>query len=369
LTAIRVLVVDDSVVIRKLLTTTLNEDKEVEVVATASHGRIALAKIPQVNPDIVILDVEMPEMDGLETLLHLRKDWPRLPVIMFSTKTDRGAAATIEALSRGASDYVAKPSNVGSLVLAMARVREEMLPKIKALCPRGQRITPVVRLAPTPAAPAKGATIARTPVQALPIALVAIGASTGGPNALNIVLPRLAANFPVPIVIVQHMLATFTQHFAARLATQCQLQVVEAKEGDLLRPGCVYIARGDYHLLVARRGREGFAVLNQATPENFCRPAVDVLFDSAARAYGASVLGVVLTGMGQDGLRGSKAIRQAGGDVIVQDEETSVVWGMPGFVAAAGLATQVLPIDRVATEIERLVERRTAPLLSAVKSK
>jgi len=362
---IRVLVVDDSVVIRKLLTQTLSADPEIEVAATASLGKIALAKIPQVNPDIVILDIEMPEMDGLETLTLIRKQWPRLPVIMFSTKTERGAAATIEALTRGASDYVAKPSNVGSVVLAMERVREAMIPKIKALVPRGPRVAPVVRLAPVAAKTAAHAVL-RLPAKAVPVELVAIGASTGGPNALSIILPELPAEFPVPIVVVQHMLPTFTQHFALRLAAQCKLEVVEARQGDALRSGCVYIARGDFHLLVSRRGREGSLVLNQGTPENFCRPAVDVLFSSVATAYRASVLGVVLTGMGQDGLRGATAIREAGGNIIVQDEATSIVWGMPGIVAGAGLATQVLPLERIASEILRLVAKPAAtPLISS----
>jgi two-component system, chemotaxis family, protein-glutamate methylesterase/glutaminase len=391
---IRVLIVDDSVVIRKLLTQTLATDSAIEVAGTASNGKIAIAKIGQVNPDLIILDVEMPEMDGLETLTNIRKDWPKLPVIMFSTKTERGAVATVEALTRGASDYVAKPSNVGSVMLAMERVREVLIPKIKALVPRGQRpLPPSPRLSAKPeplpsgkpapllsARPgavevlrpgAPGALLGAKPALNLParvpgteavVELVVIGASTGGPNALTTLLPKLPANFPVPIVIVQHMLAAFTRHFAERLALQCKLRVVEPSHGDPIQAGTIYIAKGDYHLLVNRRGREGFVTLNQGAPENFCRPAVDVMFDSASSAYGASVLGVVLTGMGQDGYRGSRLIRQAGGNVIVQDEATSIVWGMPGMVASAGLATQVLPLERVAGEVERLVtQRRGAP--------
>jgi two-component system, chemotaxis family, protein-glutamate methylesterase/glutaminase len=391
---IRVLIVDDSVVIRKLLTQTLATDSSIEVAGTASNGKIALAKISQVNPELVILDVEMPEMDGLETLTNIRKDWPKLPVIMFSTKTERGAVATIEALTRGASDYVAKPSNVGSVMLAMERVREALIPKIKALVPRGQRpAVPAPRLSakPEPLLSSKpgpilsarpgavdvlrpglpGSLIGAKPGANLPVRvpgteaaveLVVIGASTGGPNALTTLLPKLPGDLPVPVVIVQHMLAAFTRHFAERLGLQCKLRVVEPNHGDPIQPGTIYVAKGDYHLLINRRGREGFVTLNQGPPENFCRPAVDVMFDSAASAYGASVLGVVLTGMGQDGYRGSRLIRQAGGNVIVQDEATSIVWGMPGMVAGAGLATQVLPLERVAGEIERLVmQRRGAP--------
>jgi two-component system chemotaxis response regulator CheB len=188
-----------------------------------------------------------------------------------------------------------------------------------------------------------------------PVEIVAIGASTGGPNALAVMLTQLPADFPVPIVIVQHMLATFTRHFATRLSHQCQIQIAEAAAGDALAPGCAYIARGDYHLLVERRAGRCYLVLNQDKVENFCRPAVDVLFRSVAHTYGSSALAVVLTGMGHDGLLGCSAIREAGGEVIVQDEPTSVVWGMPGFVARAGLANQVMPLDQLSGEVRRRV--------------
>lgn len=409
--AIRILVVDDSVVIRKLVTATLNEVGGMEVVATAATGKIALAKIPQCSPDIVILDVEMPEMDGIETLQQIRKLAPRLPVIMFSTKTERGAVATIEALTRGASDYVSKPSNMGNAMLAMARVREEMVPKILALTSGSRatsvrplsaplatlaqvtqvassspmaKTTPLATLRPAPAAsgtrtiPLPKVTsqvIARpqvtgpNPVIVLdgpirlhratgprpPVEIVAIGASTGGPNALAELLTQLPEDFPVPIVIVQHMLATFTRHFADRLAAQCRIKIVEANAGDALAPGRAYIARGDHHLLTERRMGRVCLAMNQSAQENFCRPAVDVLFRSVAASYGAGALAVVLTGMGHDGLLGSSAIRDAGGDVIVQDEQSSVVWGMPGFIARAGLASAVLGLEQLAGELRRRV--------------
>jgi two-component system chemotaxis response regulator CheB len=431
---VRILVVDDSVVIRKLLSTTLGEIAGLEVVATAALGKIALARIPQCNPDVVILDVEMPEMDGIETLKQIRKIAPRLPVIMFSTRTERGAVATIEALTSGASDYVAKPSNTGSVVTAMARVREEMVPKIFALT-AGRSATasapppaaggqapippspppaagappvqshllttqlptfgPTTRFGTTSSLPSLAHVPATTPattsqigLRTLPIPtvsrtgrstanpiiiadgpirlhravgprpvieIVAIGASTGGPNALSVMLGQLPADFPVPIVIVQHMLASFTRPFADRLAQQCRLKIVEAAVGDVLAPGCAYIARGDHHLIVERHaGRAGLA-MNQDAPENFCRPAADVLFRSVARSHGAGALAVVLTGMGHDGLSGCGAIREAGGDIIVQDEASSVVWGMPGFIARAGLASQVIAIDQLAGELRRRV--------------
>jgi two-component system chemotaxis response regulator CheB len=406
--AIRILVVDDSVVIRKLVTSTLNEVGGMEVVATAATGRIALAKIDRYRPDIVILDVEMPEMDGIETLQQIRKLAPRLPVIMFSTRTERGTVATIEALTRGASDYVAKPSSMGNVLLAMARVREEMVPKIQVLTsgsrpgavrppsaplatlaqigatsPLGKTV-PLATLRAAPLAPSTKTiplpkmttqVIARPQLTAPnpgivldgpirlhratgprpPVEIVAIGASTGGPNALVELLTQLPEDFAVPIVIVQHMLATFTRHFAQRLAAQCRIKIVEATAGDALAPGHVYIARGDYHLLTERRMGRVILAMNQDPQENFCRPAVDVLFRSVAASHGARALAVVLTGMGHDGLVGCGAIRDAGGDVIVQDEQSSVVWGMPGFIARAGLASQVLALDQLAGELRRRV--------------
>jgi two-component system chemotaxis response regulator CheB len=198
-----------------------------------------------------------------------------------------------------------------------------------------------------------------------PIEIVAIGASTGGPAALAVMLVQLPADFPVPIVIVQHMLASFTRPFAERLASQCRIKIVEATAGDALLPGRVYIARGDHHLLTERfMGRVTLA-MNQDGPENFCRPAVDVLFRSVAAAYGSAALAVVLTGMGHDGLMGCGAIRGAGGDVIVQDEQTSVVWGMPGFVARAGLASQVVPLDQMSSELRRRVAQGPTRVVGA----
>jgi two-component system chemotaxis response regulator CheB len=198
----------------------------------------------------------------------------------------------------------------------------------------------------------------RTAGRRAPVEIVAIGASTGGPNALSVMLDQLPADFSVPVVIVQHMLASFTRHFAQRLASQCKLKIVEATAGEPLAPGCAYIARGDHHLVVERRAGRASLAMNQDPLENFCRPAVDVLFRSVAQSYGAGALGVVLTGMGHDGLSGCSAICEAGGDVIVQDEASSVVWGMPGFVARAGLASDVLALDQISREVRRRVAVR-----------
>jgi two-component system, chemotaxis family, protein-glutamate methylesterase/glutaminase len=344
---IRVLVVDDSVVVRRLVSDILASDPRLEVVGTAANGKVALAKIPQVNPDLVTLDVEMPVMDGLETLKELRKDYPRLPVVMFSTLTERGASTTLDALERGANDYVAKPANVGSVTQSMEAVRSQLVPKIVALCTRTR---PVVPLLPKPGAVPVRTTGNRPSLQQR-VDVLAIGASTGGPDALSVVLGALPASLPVPVVVVQHMPPVFTKQFADRLDGRCALTVSEAVAGAPLRPGHVLIAPGDFHLRVRATNGSVHAHLDQGTPENYCRPAVDVLFRSVAETYGGRVLGLVLTGMGADGARGSAEIVRAGGSVLVQDEPSSVVWGMPGAVAAAGLASRQLPISQVASAI------------------
>lgn len=358
---IRVLVVDDAVVFRRLVSEELKNDPALEVVGTASNGRIALARIPQVNPDLVILDVEMPEMDGLATLAELRKTYPRLPVIMFSALTERGAEATLDALALGATDYFTKPTNEGSLEASLQVLREQLIPEIKALCGRtlvkGDEKAATTSLpshAPRPV-PHAAPPSPRDP--AGPVQVLAIGASTGGPNALAEVFRRFPADFPVPIVFVQHMPPMFTRLLAERLSAEFSIRVQEGSPDGVLRPGHAFIAPGNHHMTVARAGPVARVSTNQDPPENSCRPAVDVLFRSVATAFGANSLAVVLTGMGQDGLRGCEAIRQAGGQVLVQDEATSVVWGMPGAVARAGLAERVLPLSLIGDEILRRVRQ------------
>ena len=380
---VRVLVVDDAVVVRRIVTDALSTDPMIEVVGSAPNGRLALAKIPQLNPDIVTLDIEMPEMDGLAALREIRKTWPRLPVIMFSTLTERGAAATLDALALGASDYVTKPSNVGSVVVAQQRVREQLIPKIRSLCWRVTGVAAAGSLVPAAVRPVSrpGSAVAGTgepplsgQVAALRqrIDIVAIGVSTGGPNALARIIPQLPADLPVPVVIVQHMPALFTKLLAARLNAESAIAVEEGTPGRVLAPGCVYIAPGNYHMILTRDAASVRIATTQAPPENSCRPAVDVLFKSVAETFGANTLGVILTGMGQDGLRGCEFITEAGGQVVAQDQATSVVWGMPGFVANAGLADRLLPLDEVAAEITRRVrERRLSALhrsLTAIPS-
>lgn len=353
MTRIRVLVVDDAVVVRKLVSDVLASDPGIEVVGTAANGRIALGKIKDLAPDLVTLDVEMPELDGLATLTELRKSWPHLPVIMFSTLTGTGAATTLDALARGASDYVAKPSNTGSFGLAMERVRLELLPRIHALCrSRGAARNSV----PTrPALPRPATSRATAQARQTRISVVAIGCSTGGPNALDAILPVLPAELPVPVLIVQHMPPMFTRLLAERLATKCKIRVLEAQPGMAIEPGCAYVAPGDWHMLVRRSANGSFVETRQDPPENSCRPAVDVLFRSVAQAWGAETLALVLTGMGQDGLRGCEELARTGATILAQDQATSVVWGMPGYVAEAGLAQRVLPLGEIGTEIARRV--------------
>jgi two-component system chemotaxis response regulator CheB len=340
---IRVLVVDDAVVFRRLVADELAADPALDVVGTAANGRIALAKLTQVNPDIVILDIEMPELDGLATLREIRKTHPKLPVIMFSALTERGAEATLDALALGASDYFTKPTDAGGLDGSLKIIREELIPEIKALCRRSE--APAVAATP----PAPSATRAGR------IELLAIATSTGGPSALADLFAGLPADLPVPVVIVQHMPPMFTRLLAERLSAQSALRVEEGRSGGALLAGHAWIAPGDHHMVVARDVTGARVLIHQGPPENSCRPAADVLFKSAAKAFGPSVLAVVMTGMGQDGLRGCEAIRAAGGQVIVQDEATSVVWGMPGAVARAGLAERTLPLALLAPEVVRRV--------------
>jgi two-component system chemotaxis response regulator CheB len=357
---IRILVVDDSVVVRRMVSDALASDAQLEVAATAANGKIALAKIPQVNPDIVILDVEMPELDGIGTLVGIRKSLPKLPVIMYSTLTQRGAEATIEALSKGATDYVTKPSNVGSAAQGLECIRTQLIPKIKAICGRVLGL-PLPSPLPAPVAPKTPQTRLPFPRREERIDIVAIGVSTGGPNALASLIPSFPRDLPVPVVIVQHMPPVFTRLLAERLAAKSQIGVEEGYAGAILEPGCAWLAPGDYHMVVAGDGHGVMLRTHQGPPENSCRPAVDVLFRSVAEVYKSHALAVEMTGMGQDGLRGCEHIRESGGQILAQDQATSVVWGMPGFVANAGLADKVLPLDQLGMEILRRVRNGREP--------
>jgi two-component system chemotaxis response regulator CheB len=346
---IRVLVVDDSIVVRRVVMEELDAQSDIEVAGMAANGRIAVDKMSQLNPDLVILDIEMPEMDGLTALTHMRRTHPRTPIIMFSSLTELGASATLEALSRGASDFFAKPGGAGGLEASRKVIQSELIPAIRALC------------APKPAPASAPATIPHRPAPkhvstATPrVEILVIGTSTGGPNALAELFSALPAGFPVPIVVVQHMPPMFTQMLADRLSKNSRIPTVEAKSGTELEPGKAWIAPGDYHLVVERDGGRIRTKIHQEPQENACRPAVDPLLRSVAAVYGRTCLAVILTGMGRDGLGGCEAVRAAGGQILAQDEATSVVWGMPGFVVRAGLADSILPLSGIAGEIVRRV--------------
>jgi two-component system, chemotaxis family, protein-glutamate methylesterase/glutaminase len=347
----RVLVVDDAVVVRKVLSKAIAEDPALEVVATAANGRIGLSKFTVTKPDIVLLDIEMPQMDGLETVRELRKLDARVPIIMFSSLTERGAAVTLEALALGATDYATKPSNVDGAATFDA-VTRELIPKIRALCHlpalnSNLPGSPEPAILTTPKVP-------HNPLRLVsPAKIVVIGVSTGGPDALAHVLPFLPAQFPVPVLIAQHMPAIFTSMLATRLSAKSALPVRECVSGEPVAPGRAFLAPGDFHMIVQKESGSVCLRTHQGPRENFCRPSVDVLFRSVASVYEDRTLAVVLTGMGQDGLKGCELLYAAGARICVQDEASSVVWGMPGFVAKAGLADKILPLDEIAAEIVR----------------
>lgn len=393
----RVLIVDDSAVMRSLVRSVVCSDAGLEVVGTAGDGASALSSIQTLRPDLVLLDVEMPVMDGLVTLRMMRTKGHKMPVIMCSSLTQRGAKVTIEALANGAADYVAKPSGQAGREAAIQALAQDLIPKIHALTSQQHSMPPTSVFSPGPGSssgtgifsgPAashaqpvthsSGLPFAvgtpRTVVPSAPVApppqrsqavtanptVVAIGVSTGGPAALDVILPFLPASFPLPVLIVQHMPELFTKLFAERLNGRCNLAVREAVEGDVVRPGTIYIAKGNWHMEVmpgARIGAPHTLHLQQGPLENHCRPAVDVLFRSAAAAWGSGVLAVVLTGMGSDGTLGSKIIREHGGTVLAQDQASSAVWGMPGSVTNAGLAHRVLPLNAIVPEILRITSR------------
>lgn len=357
----RILIVDDSAVMRSLLRSVVCADDTLEVAGTAADGVSALESIPSLRPDLMLLDVEMPVMDGLVTLKQARKRGHRMPVIMCSSLTQRGARVTIEALASGASDYVSKPVGQASREAAMRALSQDLLPKINALTRGVAQAAGSFGLGTSVLPMAVGALPHRIQPIAITPVVVAIGVSTGGPAALDQVLPSLPSYFPLPVLVVQHMPELFTRPLAERLNGRCRLQVREAAEGDAVAAGTISIARGNWHMEVVASARPGVAAtlhLTQGPPENHCRPAVDVLFRTAAAVYGAGVLAVVLTGMGSDGLAGCRILRGLGGAVLAQDEATSAVWGMPGAVTAAGLAQRVLPLAAIVPEILRLTGRR-----------
>lgn len=377
---LRVLVVDDSPLIRKLVTRMIESDPDMIVAATARNGREAVTKYDVQRPDVVVLDVEMPVMNGLEALRGIRAIDPRAAVIMFSTLTEHGASATLQALSAGATDYVAKPARVGTGAQDAGDVQAELIAKVRTAAeasrrprrgapsvpePRAQR-TGELPPAKAPEAPAAAPTSAvpstdpprpRVPRRERAFRAIGIASSTGGPNALEEVIRNLPAHLPVPVFIVQHMPPVFTGMLARQLDDVTPLHVREAAGDEVAAPGEIWLAPGALHMEVVPHASGGKIRVFDGPREHSCRPAADVLFRSLAAVFGPSTLAVVLTGMGKDGAEGARAIRTRGGEVWAQDEATSVVWGMPGEVVRAGQADAVLPLAMIAPRVTELFAR------------
>ncbi len=334
---VRVLVVDDSALMRKLIPLILERDPDVEVVGTAMDGAFALRKIAELRPDVVTLDLEMPRMDGIETLRMIMRSAP-LPVIVFSTHSKEGAYSTFKALALGAIDFVAKPNDAAAGHLET--VAGQLIEKIKvAKRAGGPRLIPRAEVD----VPIRRKKQARPAVQ--PNRVIAIGISTGGPNALQYLLSQIPAEFPATFVVVQHMPEGFTEMFARRLDECCAMDVQEAKSGDLLVAGRVLICPGNRHIMVRRMPRGEMVILSDGPPINGHRPSVDVLFHSVAQEFGLTSVGILMTGMGEDGAEGLGAIKSAGGVTIAQSEETCVVPGMPRAAINKGYAAKIIPLD------------------------
>lgn len=347
---VRVMLCDDSLVARGVIARMLGADADLRIVAQARNGRDALEKLaglpPAGRPNVVLLDLEMPVMDGMTALPLILKAQPGIAVIVASALSQRGAAATMAALAAGAVDYVPKPAAAQG-GMADPRFREELIAKVKGWARMRAPAAPRGRATPAPAAP-RAAPL--RVVGARP-RLVALGSSTGGPQALAQLVSRLDRPLAVPVVAVQHMPAGFTTMLAEHLDRQGRLRCAEAKDGEALRAGHLYLAPGDRHLLVKDTPAGFVAQLSDAPAENFCRPAVDPLLRSMVAAARGQALAAILTGMGHDGLEGCRELARAGGAVLAQDEASSVVWGMPGAVARAGIAQAVVPVEEIAARI------------------
>ena len=351
---IRVLIVDDSALVRKILTELLGSDRGIEVVGTAGDAYIAREKIKELNPDVLTLDVEMPKMDGVTFLRNLMRLRP-MPVVMVSSLTEHGADITLDALALGAVDYLPKPKI--DVAATLGDYREELIAKVRAAA--GARVRQLRTTATTSAAPAPkhsaDAILPKAPPRQFRTTdrIIAIGASTGGTEAIKEVLVALPPDTP-GVVIAQHIPKAFSTPFARRMDACCAMSVCEAEDGQQVMPGHVYIAPGDRHLLVVRDGARYVCRLDDGLPVNRHKPSVDVLFRSVAQQAGRNAIGAILTGMGKDGAQGLREMREAGSPTIAQDEETSVVWGMPGEAVAIGAATQVLPLLSIAARITAL---------------
>ena len=361
----RVMLVDDSSVIRGLLSRWLGADPAIEIVGSAANGQAALNSLDQMDPEIIVLDIEMPIMDGLTALPQILKAKPNAQVLMSSTLTSKNATESLRAMALGAADYVPKPTT-NREVIASKSFQTEMIEKIISLAATKRKQLghkPYNEVQASDVCADKGMRPKSANINipntikassSLP-KIIGVGSSTGGPQALLKFLSGIKGDLLVPVVITQHMPAAFTKILAGHLSKATGLICVEAEDGMLLKAGQVYVAPGDHHMTVSKENDKFFVCLNQEAPENFCRPAVDPMFSSLADVYGPEVLGVVLTGMGHDGLEGSKLIVKGGGTIIAQNEETSVVWGMPGAVSNAGICNAVLPLDQLGSKVQHLI--------------
>jgi two-component system chemotaxis response regulator CheB len=363
------MVVDDSAVIRGLLTKTLETEPDIKVVSTVGNGQAAIDALKRLDIDVVVLDIEMPVMDGMTALPKLLEVRPGVQVIMASTLTLKGASVSMKALSLGAADYLPKPTTTTGINNA-ADFKRDLVEKVRGwgLASRKKRGLPAGTAAPAgstaPAAPKKlyPGSVTLRPAPAVPgrVECLAVGSSTGGPQALFALFRALGRVERMPVFVTQHMPATFTTILAEHLAQASGMPAAEAKDGEVVVPGRIYVAPGDFHMTVESQGTGTVVRLNKNPPENFCRPAVDPMLRSITKVYGARTLFVMLTGMGQDGLRGARDLVAAGSTVIAQDEATSVVWGMPGAVASAGLCTAVLPLSEIAPYVKKALLRTAA---------
>ncbi len=362
---IRVMIVDDAVVVRGLFGRWVEAEPDLEVVASLRTGREAVNQVERADPDVVVLDVDMPELDGIAALPLLLEKRRDLVVIMASTLTRRNAEISLKALSLGAADYIPKPAS-NREVTGSPSFRRDLIEKIRQLGLRSKRLRFGNLRARVPgteapaALPPKLRASAAQPITLRPLPATAprvlvIGSSTGGPQALNAIVTQIGSVLDrAPVLITQHMPPTFTTILAEHLARLTKRPAREAVEGEEVNAGTIYLAPGGRHMSVVRRDGIAVIALDDGPLVNFCKPAVDPLFSSAAEVWGPKVLGLVLTGMGSDGLRGAQAIAAAGGSILAQDEPTSVVWGMPGQVAHAGLCSAVLPLDEIASRLTRL---------------
>lgn len=357
---IRVLVVDDSAFMRKAISMMLDSDPEIEVIDTARDGLEAIEKIKRLRPQLVTLDIEMPRMDGITALKRIMKECPT-PVMMISSLTQEGAQATVEALQAGAVDFI--PKQLSFVSLEINKIKDELLAKVKSIVRSRSRIFSRARSGHAP----PGAPRAEPQRRVIfPQAqLLAIGVSTGGPFALQQVIPKLPANFPIPIAIVQHMPPHFTRTLAERLNMLSPLRVVEAEPGMNVEPGTVLVAPGGRHLTF-RKSSLGVITATPEEPKSVLhKPSVDVMFDSACYAYRGKVLSLIMTGMGKDGLEGAKRIKQLGGRVLAQDEASCVVYGMPKAIVDAGIADAVFPLENLAGALTRAVRSDRRPPVGA----